>query len=101
MSQCRGVGLGAGWGFRDTELPVFTQHDAVATIETYFRDGAWHTGRSDCPRPFASGSRRDRLISVGVDVARWNALPHIIRDADGAVAEVNVYVTGRVSADAA
>ncbi|WP_433159382.1 hypothetical protein [Kribbella sp. CA-247076] len=80
--------------FRGSELPVFDQLDARPAVETYFRDGAWHTRRGDCPRPFASGSRRERLISVGVDVARWNAVPHIIRDADGAVDEVNVYVTG-------
>jgi hypothetical protein len=72
------------------------QLDAVpaagAAVETYYDEGAWHSRRRDCPRPFASGARRERLISAGVDVARWNALPHIIRDADGSVAEVNVYV---------
>ena len=69
----------------------FPQVDAV--VETYYRNGSWHTRRGDCPNPFASGTGRERLITVGMEVARWNALPHIIRDPDGTIAEVNVYVT--------
>jgi hypothetical protein len=64
-----------------------------AAVETYYRDGAWHTRRPDCTQPFASGTRRERLITVGVDVARWNGLHHVIRDADGAIVEVNLYIT--------
>ncbi|WP_427889106.1 hypothetical protein ACQHIV_37670 [Kribbella sp. GL6] len=66
----------------------------LADVETYFENRAWHTRRSDCPKPFASGVSRDRLIAIGVEVARWNGLRHIIRDTEGAVVEINVYVTG-------
>lgn len=62
-------------------------------VETYYRDGAWHTRRTDCPDPFASGPAREHLITVGYEVARWNALPHIIRRTDGTIAEINNYVT--------
>jgi hypothetical protein len=75
---------------RHLEAPVAA---VDATVETYFRDGSWHTRRGDCSRPFASGVRRERLITVGVEVARWNGVPHIIRDADGAIVEVNQYIT--------
>ncbi|TWD80202.1 hypothetical protein FB561_1275 [Kribbella amoyensis] len=62
-------------------------------VETYYREGAWHTGRADCPGPFASGPDREDLITVGYEVARWNAMPHVIRAADGTIAEINTYVT--------
>jgi hypothetical protein len=75
---------------RHLEAP-FPEVDAA--IETYYRDGSWHTRRGDCPRPFASGAHREDLITAGVDVARWNDLTHIIRDADGTIVEINVYVT--------
>ena len=64
-----------------------------AVVETYYRDGSWHTRRGTAREPFASGPRRERLITVGVEVARWNGVPHIIRDADGAIVEVNDYIT--------
>lgn len=65
-----------------------------ADVETYHQNGAWHTRRCDSPEPFASGPSRVRLIAIGVEVARWNGLCHIIRDIDGTVAEVNRYTTG-------
>ncbi|MEU8226131.1 hypothetical protein [Kribbella sp. NPDC048915] len=65
-----------------------------ADVETYYQNGAWHTRRCDCPDPFASGPSRVRLIAIGVEVARWNGLCHIIRDIDGTIAEVNRYATG-------
>lgn len=63
-------------------------------VETYFDGDRWHTRRSDSDEPFASGYSRARMIAVGVEVARWNGLRHIIRDADGWVVESNEYVTG-------
>ncbi len=65
-----------------------------ADVETYYLNGTWHTRRCDSPEPFASGPSRIRLIAIGVEVARWNGLRHIIRDTDGTVAEVNRYTTG-------
>lgn len=65
-----------------------------ADVETYYANGAWNTRRCDSPEPFATGPSRVRLIAVGVEVARWNGLCHIIREADGTVAEVNRYTTG-------
>ncbi|TCC30794.1 DUF2188 domain-containing protein [Kribbella speibonae] len=65
-----------------------------ADVETYYENGAWHTRRCDSPDPFASGPSRVRLIAIGVEVARWNGLCHIIRDADGTIAEVNRYAAG-------
>ena len=65
-----------------------------ADIETYCDHGVWCTRRCDSPEPFASGDSRTRMIAIGVEVARWNGLCHVIRDADGTVVEVNRYVTG-------
>jgi hypothetical protein len=67
--------------------------EADAAVETYFHNGSWHTRRGDCTVPFASGTGRDRLITVGMEVARWNGLHHIIRDADGTIVEINLYIT--------
>ncbi|TCN31185.1 hypothetical protein EV644_12960 [Kribbella orskensis] len=65
-----------------------------ADVETYYDNGTWHTRRCDSAEPFASGASRVRLIAIGVEVARWNGLRHIIRDTDGNIVEVNRYVTG-------
>jgi len=65
-----------------------------ADVETYHQGGTWYTRRCDSPEPFASGASRLRLIAIGVEVARWNGLRHIIRDPDGTVAEINTYLTG-------
>ncbi|TDD50056.1 hypothetical protein E1263_31295 [Kribbella antibiotica] len=65
-----------------------------ADIETYYANGVWCTRRCDTADPFASGVSRIRMIAVGVEVARWSGLCHVIRNADGTVAEVNRYITG-------
>lgn len=65
-----------------------------ADVETDLKDGSWHTRRCDFPEPFASGPRRVRMIAIGVEIARWNGLRHIIRDTDGNVVEINRYTTG-------
>jgi len=65
-----------------------------ADVETYYQNGMWHTRRCDSSDPFASGPSRVRLIAIGVEVARWNGLCHIIRDIDGTVVELNRYTTG-------
>ncbi|MFF0339799.1 hypothetical protein [Kribbella sp. NPDC004875] len=65
-----------------------------ADVETFYRDGAWHTRRCDAPEPFASGPSRARMIAVGVEVARWNGQCHIIRDTAGNVVEFNRYAGG-------
>jgi len=70
---------------------VFELH---SNVETYYQDGRWHTRRCDSDEPFASGASRLRLIAIGVEVARWNGLRHLIRDADGTIAEVNTYLVG-------
>ena len=75
-----------------TQLESDPFDDGETTIETYYCGGAWHTRRDDCTRPYASGLGREELITVGVDVARWNGLRHVIRDPNGAIVEVNVYV---------
>jgi hypothetical protein len=67
--------------------------DVDIAVETYYRGGSWHSRRGDCIQPFASGSGREELITVGVEVARWNGLRHVIRDTAGAIVEVNIYVT--------
>jgi hypothetical protein len=56
-------------------------------VETYFADGRWHSRRHDSDLPFATGSDELEQIALGSQVARWNRVPHIIRAADGAVAE--------------
>jgi hypothetical protein len=65
-----------------------------ADVETYYENGTWHTRRRDSAEPFASGANRIQLIAIGVEVARWNGLCHVIRDTDGTIVEVNRYVTG-------
>ena len=65
-----------------------------ADVETYYDNGMWCTRRSESLEPFAAGDSRSRMIAIGVEVARWNGLCHVIRDADGTVVEVNTYVTG-------
>ncbi|WP_350275833.1 hypothetical protein [Kribbella sp. HUAS MG21] len=65
-----------------------------ADVETYYQNGLWHTRRCDSPDPFASGQSRARLIAIGVEVARWNGLCHIVRDINGTVVELNRYTTG-------
>jgi hypothetical protein len=81
----------------DTSRDATTTDDVIelhADVETYYQNGAWHTRRCDASEPFASGQNRTRLIAIGVEVARWNGLCHIIRDADGTVVELNRYATG-------
>ena len=71
-----------------------TARELHADVETYFENGAWHTRRCDSAEPFASGASRSRMIAIGVEIARWNGLCHIIRDLEGHIVEVNRYVTG-------
>jgi hypothetical protein len=98
--------FGQVWGLDRTPLdkgsPMTTSNAAGpdagtelhADVETYYHEGTWHTRRCDSAEPFASGSSRLRLIAIGVEVARWNGLCHIIRDIDGNIAEFNRYATG-------
>lgn len=51
-----------------------------AEIETYYQHGTWYNRRHDCDQPFASGESREQLIAIGVEVARWNSLRHVVRD---------------------
>jgi hypothetical protein len=71
-----------------------TTHELHADVETYHQGGMWYTRRCDSTEPFASGASRLRLIAIGVEVARWNGLRHLIRDTDGTIAEINTYLTG-------
>ena len=71
-----------------------TTHELHADVETYHQGGMWYTRRCDSTEPFASGASRLRLIAIGVEVARWNGLRHVIRDTDGTIAEINTYLTG-------
>lgn len=63
-------------------------------VETYHRDGVWHSRRHDCAEPFASGEGRERIIALGAEVARWNYSRHIIRDRSGAIVEIDLYSAG-------
>ncbi|GAA2806585.1 hypothetical protein [Kribbella solani] len=65
----------------------------TAEVETYYLDGRWHTRRGDSEKPFASGVSRERMIAIGVEVARWNGFRHVIRDVAGSVVEVSSYDT--------
>lgn len=78
---------------RDTIRPV-EDVDLHADVETYYENGLWHTRRCDSTEPFASGPSRVRLIAIGVEVARWSGLCHLVRDVDGKVVELNRYTTG-------
>ena len=61
---------------------------AEGFIETYYRDGAWHSRRHDSESPFSSGGDELDQIALGSQVARWNRLPHIVRTATGEIAEI-------------
>lgn len=76
----------------EVEAPIGTE--IHADIETYYANGTWCTRRCDTAEPFATSDSRVRMIAVGVEVARWNGLCHVIRDAAGQVTEVNRYITG-------
>ncbi|HEY3001905.1 MAG TPA: DUF2188 domain-containing protein [Kribbellaceae bacterium] len=71
-------------GYVETSLPD-------RYVETYHDVGVWKSRRHDCTQPFATGASRQRLIAIGAEVARWNQVPHVIRDTGGAVIEVNSY----------
>ncbi|MGH3460694.1 MAG: hypothetical protein ACRDP9_04380 [Kribbellaceae bacterium] len=68
--------------------------ELCAEVETSYLRGTWCTRRCDSDQPFASGASRQRLIAIGVEVARWNHLRHIIRDTEGNIVEINTYVSG-------
>ncbi|MEU4191738.1 hypothetical protein AB0E69_07570 [Kribbella sp. NPDC026611] len=81
-----------------TTAPADSQPRAAATqeplagadgfIETYYRDGGWHSRRHDSESPFSSGEDELDQIALGSQVARWNRLPHIVRTTTGSIAEV-------------
>ncbi|MFK4084809.1 hypothetical protein ACI2LF_11905 [Kribbella sp. NPDC020789] len=78
----------------DNEAESALGAEIHAEIETYYANGTWCTRRCDTAEPFASGDSRSRMIAIGVEVARWNGLCHVIRNIDGSVAEINRYITG-------
>ena len=57
-------------------------------IETSYANGTWHRRRNDSAIPFASGPDELEQIALGVQVARWNRLPHIVRTRTGAISEI-------------
>ena len=77
----------------DGKVRTIAPHDPLAAgpegfIETYYRNGAWHSRRYDSEVPFSTS--RDELdqIALGSQVARWNRLPHIVRTTAGEIAEI-------------
>jgi hypothetical protein len=73
--------------YPETSSGTDSQTYAESYVETYFADGRWHSRRHDSDVPFASGPDELEQIALGSQVARWNRVPHIIRTADGAIAE--------------
>ncbi|HEY0618036.1 MAG TPA: DUF2188 domain-containing protein [Kribbella sp.] len=63
-------------------------------IETYCEDGVWKNRWLDSRQPFSTGTSRRRQLAIGAEAARWNQARHVIRDADGAIREINVYAAG-------
>jgi hypothetical protein len=63
-------------------------------VETYYSAGKWYARRNDSEQAFASSSLREWSIAVAAEVARWNHIPHVIRDTDGNIVEIDVYGTG-------
>jgi hypothetical protein len=61
---------------------------AAGLVETYYRNGAWHSRRHDSESPFSSGEDELDQIALGSQVARWNRLPHIVRTTTGEIAEI-------------
>ena len=95
MMECVIEFSSRGWGpvTQCNSYEPDTSFELHADVETYFSEGTWHTRRCDTSEPFASGPSRLRQIAIGVEVARWNGLRHLIRDRDGSVVEVNTYLT--------
>jgi len=60
-------------------------------VETYRENGAWKSRRHDSDEPFSTSASKQREITAASEVARWNQVPHIIRNADGTIAEINTY----------
>jgi hypothetical protein len=70
-------------------------------VETLYESGLWQTrwqrgvgGSEGTDEPFALGQSRERMIAAGAEVARWNQVPHLIRNPDGSVAELDSYGSG-------
>ena len=65
-----------------------------AFVETYCVGGVWMSRRSDADEPFSSGGSMNREIAAAAEVARWAQIKHVIRNADGTIAEVDTYGSG-------
>lgn len=63
-------------------------------VETYCTDGVWMSRRSHTDQPFSSGGSMSREIAIAAEVARWAQTTHVIRNADGTVAEIDTYGAG-------
>lgn len=63
-------------------------------VETYCQDGVWMSRRSDAEEPFSSGGSMNREIAAAAEVARWAQVRHVIRNADGTIAEIDAYGSG-------
>lgn len=63
-------------------------------VETYCSDGVWMSRRSDADEPFSSGGSMNREIAAAAEVARWAQIKHVIRNADGTIAEIDTYGSG-------
>lgn len=65
--------------------------DVGGALETYCDDGAWRNrvrGREPLPGAFAT---QGAAIEVGRDEARIRGVLHVVRRADGTIAERNRY----------
>jgi hypothetical protein len=65
-----------------------------ADIETYYEGGVWKNRWLDSRQPLSAGRSRRRQLALAAEAARWNQGRHVIRDADGAIVEINVYAAG-------
>ena len=57
-------------------------------------DGALWRVRRDDGRQLAESASRQRMIAIGAEYARWTGVRHVIRAADGSVAEIATYESG-------
>jgi hypothetical protein len=76
------------------DRPGKEQAMSSTDIETYCEDGVWKNRWLESGQPLSAGRSRRRQLAIGAEAARWNQGRHLIRDADGAIVEINVYAAG-------
>ena len=60
-------------------------------IETYFEDGQWKNKAQASERPSSSHGTKSDASRVGLEIARYRGVDHIIKNEDGTIGARNNY----------